>query len=292
MDFNFGCGFVPPKNLQYFIFILKEMKKVRGRTKLFKIHSLIEEEGRVKYNLPIDTYPLGPVDYEAFDFCKNNALIEDRLVQAYPYEYYETYLTERGRAFFKKYCEPNMQKEEVEKARKIIKKYRTFSGIEILAHVHKKYVDPFKKRDFVNESVQEAGNRIRTLASIVENKTDYEKDGKELLLSEFRHLREVLKSLKDIEDPNNIGAVLVNLDYFLKSLEKNGYKRNPLSLELFEFIDNYADKEGIHKSIASDDFSDIPEDERERLVQTLLKMRIPQLGCEVRRSNDNTEPSR
>ncbi len=276
-ELGFNPGFVPTKNLQYFLLVLGKLKRVRGRTKLFKIHSLIEEEGHVKYNGPIDTYPLGPVDYETFNFCEQNGLIEDNKIISLPHDFYEVSLTQKGRIFFRKFCIPNMEKKEIEKALKIISNYRSMSNKSILEHVHNTYVDKFKDRGAVEEFIFEATQRINIVSNIVGQiaVSDGTQDDPDTLLGELRQLTEILKSLRSVTDPTKIGTILVNLSSFLDSLKMNGYKRNVVSIELFEFLDHYADKEKIQKSITCEDFSDIPAEEREKLFEAILNMEIP-----------------
>jgi len=277
-EFDFEPGFVPPKNLQYFLLILRHLKKVQSRIKLFKIHYLIEKEGHVKFDLPIDTYEFGPVDYVSFNFCVENGLIESRVLQGVKYEYYETSLTERGKRFFEIFCKPNMHKSDIKKALRIIEKYRKYQGMKILEYVHKNYVDPFTDNKKVREFIKEFENKLDIFLNLSQKQlqiTGINKDSQYTLLGELYHIKEILKSLRDIKDPTKIGTILKTIFEFFGSLEANKYLNNPVSVELFEFLDNYCNKEGVHKSIASDDFSDIPEEERKCLLKAVAQIKIP-----------------
>lgn len=269
--------FRPPKNLQYFLLILKDMKKIRGRIKLFKIHYLIEREGHVKYDRSIKNYPLGPVDYSSFDYCSANGLINENLVTATPYDYYEISITEKGEEFFDKHCRPLMKEKELESARGIIKKYRNMWGKTILKYVHKKYVDPFKDAEWINKVIMDYQGRNSIIFDLAQKKLEVaeDEDRQQVLLGQLHHIEKILNKIKHHSDPVNIGNVLWTIYEFHKSLETSRYISNPYTDELFEFLDNYCEKEGIHQSIASDDFSDIPKEERERLFQAVARLKIP-----------------
>jgi hypothetical protein len=267
---NFEAGFIPPKNLQYFLLILNETEIVRGRTKLLKIHSLIEEEGLVKYNLPINTYPLGPADFATFNFCNESGLIEDVLIESVPHDYHEIRMTRIGELFFERFCTPNMDTSDIKKAKQIINKYKGWTNRTILEKVHAIFVDPFNNKIGVETSISETLGRLIIIQSLVEKNIDTGFGEKEMLKGELRHIIEILKALRVVDDPTKICTLIVNINHFLEHLNFNCYRRNAFTTELFDFLDNYAGKERILNSIASSDFSDIPFTERDALFEAIL----------------------
>lgn len=269
--------FKPPKNLQYFLLILKDLKRVRGRIKLFKIHYLIEKEGLVKYDQSIKNYPLGPVDYSSFDFCTANDLIYEELVTASPHDYYEISMTKKGEAFFEGHCRPLMREKEFGRARGVIAKYRDSWSSTILKYVHDKYVDPFKDAHKINKIIEDYLGSNSIILDLVQKKLPHaeDEDRQYILVGQLYHVERILRKLKHYRDPVNIGSVLWTVHELYKSLEVSQYTSNPYTKELFEYLDNYCEKEGIHQSITSDDFSDLPEGERERLFQATAQLEIP-----------------
>lgn len=271
-----NSDFTPPKNLQYLMLIVNQLKEVRGRVKLFKIHYLIEKEGLVKFDMPIHTYPLGPVDYASFNFCMANNLFGEGLAPSLPYNYYKITLTEEGKKFFRASCLPNMNKKEIDEALRIINKYGVQPGTAILSYVHKKYVDPFKKPEAL-KYIDDFGKKVSIHSFLVTKEIEKGADADQqyVLLGELHHVGKILSVLKKVEDAGKIGTILWTIYDMLKSIEVNQYRNNPYTTELFEFLDNYCEKEGIHRSISSDDFSDIPEGERERLLKAVAQLEIP-----------------
>ena len=69
------------------------------------IKETIENEGKVMFDGPINTYPHGPVDYVSYDFSIKENLIEEQSFESRPHDYYEMEITRRGEEFFKQYSD-------------------------------------------------------------------------------------------------------------------------------------------------------------------------------------------
>lgn len=269
--------FKPPKNLQYFLLIPKRLGRVKGRIQLFKIHYLIEKEGLVKYDRSIKNHPLGPVDYSSFDFSVAIGLITENMVSSIPRDYYEISLTDKGEKYFNDLCLPLMNEWELSKASAVIERYKNWWGNKILSYVHSKYVDPFKDPRRINQLIKSYTEFNAMLIDLARKNLDSadDKDQQYILLGQMHHVEKILQKLKQHYDPVNIGSVIWTIYEFHKSLEASKYVANPYTKELFEYLDNYCEKERIHKSIASDDFSDLPEEERERVLKALYQLEFP-----------------
>ncbi|GEM_PF-3501479 len=269
----------PTKNIMFFLLIIKQLKEVRGRIKLYKLHYLIEREGKVKYDVSISNYPLGPVDWTTANFCTQNGLIEERLEQGVPYDFYNISLTERGEAYFKKFAD-ELNRPELDNAKKVIAKYKSTSGTALLQYVHKKYVDGFKDLKKAGKIISGFENNVPIVQNLISKNVSMahglaEKDELQSLNEYLEHLKIILTNLGSFDDPVKIGQVLWTVKEIFGALNENGYKNNPYVKELFDYMDNYCAKEKIANSITSDDLSDIEQDVRERLLQAVAQMEIP-----------------
>lgn len=274
---SFESDFIPPKNIQFFLLILDKLNKLEGKTKLLKIHYLIEKEGKVKFDSPIKTYEWGPADFSAYNVCRDAGFIEIKKEEFENFERYIIEITEDGRKFYNNLCEPNMKKNEKERAIKIINKYKEYSYDEILKHVHSKYVDPFKNEENKNRTIRDLINNLEITINACEKKLErgnVDKNSQYTLIGELYHIKEILKSLFSEEDPTKIGAITTTVSEFLEYLGLTN-ESNSFTEELFSFIDNYSEKENIKKSITSDDFSDIPEEERKCLAKEIAQIKAP-----------------
>lgn len=270
----------PNKNIQLFLFLLHRLGTVKGRIKLYKIHYLIEREGKVKYDLPICNFPLGPVDYVSADFCTENGLVSEELKQGLPHDYYDIRLTPKGRRYFDKVCVPLIKHDEKKKAEKIIDKYRGQTATQILNHVHAQYVDGFKSKAKTLEIIGGFENNLPVYRNLIERNIKEglpaeEEDKLYCAIEYLYHIEGILKSLGTVADPVKRGQVLCTIKELFEALKENKYRANAYSMELFDYLDNYCEKEEIFHSIADDDFSDIPKGVRERLLKTIAQMEVP-----------------
>ncbi|HIH10332.1 MAG TPA: hypothetical protein HA254_06745 [Candidatus Diapherotrites archaeon] len=269
----------PTKNIMYFLLIVKQLKEVVGRIKLYKLHYLIEREGKVKYDVSISNYPLGPVDWTTANFCTQNGLVEEQLENGIPYDFYKISLTEEGEAFFNKYAS-EFNRSELGNAKKIIAKYKSTSGTALLHYVHKKYVDGFKDFKKANQIITGFENNVPIIQDLINKNAATiedlcEKDELQTMNEYLEHVKIILSNLRSVQDPVKLGQVLWTVKEIFDSLSENSYKYNSYIKELFDYLDNYAAKEKIANSITSDDLSDINKDVRERLLQAVAQMEIP-----------------
>ncbi|MFH1225569.1 MAG: hypothetical protein V1676_07245 [Candidatus Diapherotrites archaeon] len=270
----------PNKNIQLLLFILDRLGKVDGRIKLYKIHYLIEGEGHVKYDSPISNYKFGPVDYISVNFCIANGLLQEELCSAGPHSRYTIRLTPEGKRYFRNICEPLINDDERKKAEKIINKYKDKNATEILDFVHKTYVDTFRSKSKTLESIGRIESNLPIYRDLVgknigNGSSPEDEDRLYCMLGYLHHVGEILKKLKDVSDPVKRGQVICTIDELFGALKGNKCMADGYATELFEYLDNYCEKEGIFRSIADDDFSDIPKEARERLFKTIAQMEIP-----------------
>ena len=263
---------IPPKDLQFFLFIIDSLRHVQGRMKLFKLQYLVETEAHLHFTKPTKTYQYGPVDYLSFDYSIQNGLIketqESNLWRAYEYS-----LTKKGLKFFKNDCEPLMKSKEKKKALEIINKYGSKTGKELMEYIHKKYV--FKDINKTLNYIKQLDEAIPIYQDLI-LKANFsgliEEDNQNTLVEAFYHIKDVLDILKKSKDATERGTIITTIQEIFTNLELNQYKSGPYTRELIDFIDNYANKQGICKSMYSDDLSDIPEEVRKRLFKTVKQM--------------------
>jgi hypothetical protein len=264
------------KNLQYLLFLIKELGEVNGKVKLFKLHYLVEKEAHVLLDKPIKTDALGPVDYSSFNYCIKMGLIDESEELGVWGPKYSYKLTPKGKQFFSDRCEPKMERKEVEKAVKIIRKYSKESGPSLLRYVHEKYVDKFKDDKFFGYFVDELSGQlsiIRDLVSKVEVKETDQYD-QEKLCDSFFQLKKIALSVRKSTDATERGTVITSLQEIFENIIYNGYKNDPYTKELIDFLDNYCDKQGIQKSMYSDDLSDLTKEERLRAFKVINESKI------------------
>lgn len=270
----------PNKNIQLLLFILDRLGEVDGRIKLYKIHYLIEGEGHVKYDSPISNYEFGPVDYISVNFCTANGLLQEELCSAGPHSRYTIQLTPEGKRYFRNVCEPLINDNERKKAEKIINKYKDKNASQILNFVHQKYVDTFKSKTKTLESIAKIESSLPIYRDLVSknigNGRSPEDEGRlYCTIGYLHHIGEILKKLKAVSDPVKRGQVICTIDELFGALKENKCMADGYVMELLDYLDNYCEKEGIFRSIADDDFSDIPKEARERLFKTIARMEIP-----------------
>jgi hypothetical protein len=271
-----GINSSPPKNLQFLMLILNELKEVESRTKLLKMHYLIEEEGHVKFNLPLEDREFGPVDFASLDYARENGFIIEEAFMKGPYITYKTKITDVGETFFEEVCKPLISEVDFQNAKKIIKKYEKYTRTDILSYVHSRYVDIFKLSAQRQRLILESSSMIKMFISLVENQLKIEKTDKTPIyevLAHLYHIQRILSSLEHLKNqPSKIGSIINTVNEYMNILKISKYRLDPTLVELFDFLDNYACKEKICDSIFSEDFSDIPEGDRERIASVLAQM--------------------
>jgi hypothetical protein len=266
----------PTRNVLSLLLILRELGKVKGRIKLYKLHYLLEREGKVKFDVPINNYPLGPVDYLSVNFCTENGLISETSETGFPFDCFNISLTVKGERFLDKYLS-EFPLEERKSALKIIGKYKDSSGSFLLQYVHKKYVDDFKniEKNMRVISILEANVPVvfdLISRHLVNEKSEVGLDELYSSLGYLGHVKVILFKLRRVSDPVKVGQVVWTVKEFFDALKTGDYRSNSYVQELFEYLDNYCDKEKIVKSVSSDDFSDISRDVRTRLMDALAQM--------------------
>lgn len=271
---------LPTKNIQFFLYALDKLQPAKGRIKLYKIHYLIEREGHVKYDMPINQYPLGPVDYISINFCTKNELIKEMPDDYFGYKCYSVYFTPNGRDYFERECLPRISSDEAKKADKIIEKYKDKTGTEILDYVHKKYVDEFIGITKTKETIDGFQKNIPVLTNLVQKNFEKEQpiESKDKIFSAIgylEHVGEILENMKNVKDAVERGQVLSTVKDIFSSLEESDYNPTSYTLELLDYLDSYCEKERICKSMTNEDFSDIPLEERKRLAKMITELQIP-----------------
>ena len=270
----------PTKNIQFLLYALDKLQPAKGRIQLYKIHYLIEKEGHVKYDMPIDQYPLGPVDYLSINYCMENELIKEEPQNHFGYTMYSIYLTQKGKEYLEKTCLPQMNKNEIRKADGIIEKYKNKSGTEILEHVHKNYVDKYKENMSIKEMIEGFQKNIPVYIDLAKSnlekaQTVESQDKLFSALGYLEHVSDILERMHSVKDAVKRGQVLSTVQDIFSALKENEYIPTAYTMELLDYLDNYCSKEKICESITSDDLSDLPLEERKRIVKTLEKLPIP-----------------
>lgn len=260
----------PPKNLQYLLFLINEMEEVRGKVKLFKLHFLIEKDAHVLLDKPFETYDLGPVDYATYDYALDNDLINEEA--ELPKECHIYTLTNEGKKYFSKYCEPRMLEKEKKKALKIIKKFGSKTGTELVEYIHERYVDEFKDAKNTKKILTDLSDTVEIYQDLIlktETENEIEKDDQETLYDSFFHIKEILSAVSKRKDATERGVVITTIYELYSNLAANNYNNDPYTKELVDFIDNYCHKQGILPSMYSDDLADLKGEERTRIVKAI-----------------------
>ncbi|MBU2476525.1 SocA family protein [Candidatus Micrarchaeota archaeon] len=269
----------PTKNIQFLLYALNKLQPAKGRIKLYKIHYLIEREGHVKYDMPINQYPLGPVDYISINFCTENDLIRETVEEYFGYACYSISLTPQGKDYFDRECLPKIKRDEAKKADKIIEKYKNKTATEILNYVHEKYVDEFIDSTKTKETIAGVQKNVPVFINLVQKNLEKQsiesKDKFFSALGYLEHIEEILNDIKNVKDAVKRGQVLSTIKEVFSSLKESNYAPTSYALELLDYLDSYCEKEGICKSMANDDLSDIPEEERKRLAKAIAEIQIP-----------------
>lgn len=270
----------PTKNIQLLLYALSKLQPANGRIKLYKIHYLIEKEGHVKYDMPINCYPLGPVDYVSINFCTENKMIHEVSEAHFGYSMYSIYLTDYGKKYFENQCLPLITPVEIIKADKIIEKYKNKSGTEILNYVHQRYVDDFIDTGKIKQVIESYQKNIPIFTNLIQKNLEKPcsielKDKIYTVLGYLEHLNQILEKLKFVRDPVHRGQVLSTIKDIMASLNENDYLPNNYTMELLDYLDSYCEKESICPSISDENLNDIPQEERERLTKTITEMQIP-----------------
>jgi len=270
----------PTKNIQFFLYALDKIQPAKGRIQLYKIHYLIEKEGHVKYDMPINQYPLGPVDYLSINYCTENGLIKEDPQNNFGYTMYSIYLSPSGKKYLDDQCLPLMTKEEIKKADKIIDKYKSKTGTEILDYVHSKYVDDYVDTTKIKEMIEGAQKNIPVFINLIQKNIEKAQvleieDKVFSALGYLEHVQEILINMRAVKDAVKRGQVLSTVQDIFSSLKESEYVPTAYTMELLDYLDSYCAKEKICESITNDDLSDIPEGERKRIAQTIEKIQVP-----------------
>ena len=266
---------IPSTDLQFFLFVIDSLRLVQGKVNLLKIHYLVESEAHLYFINPNKTYRLGPADYLSFNYSIQNDLIDQTQELNVWGTRYIYSLTQKGINFFNNKCKPLMKKNEKKKAQTIIDKYYLKTGTELMIYIHKKYVDKFKDKQITLTYIKQLQENIPIYQDLILKANIHniiEEDNQNTLVEAFYHIEDILDALKKSKNATECGTIITIIKEILTNLELNQYKSDPYTCELVDFLDNYADKQKICKSIYSDDLSDIPDEVRKRLFKAMKQV--------------------
>lgn len=266
---------LPSKNIQYLIFIVGALKKVEGRVKLFKLHHLLETEGRIKFDEPDEENKMGYTQFAALETCIQKGFISQNTEPGFVRDCYAYSLTPAGETLFE-VLKKRAPKKELSVAMGVLEKYKGRSGWELIQITHQKYIDDFSQTQLAQLSKQYA-DAISTIQELIRQlEKDRQTVAGYLMVGKLDHVKAILKELRAKKVKKvQAGAVLDATQQLILSLKATGSLPDDASEELFDYIDNYADKEGIFPSVGSEDLSRLSEEDKKCLSAFLNQVRLP-----------------
>lgn len=251
-----------------------ELKKVEGRLKLFKLQHLLQMEAKLKFDKRDEETDMGYTAYGTLDNCMQQDLLKQTEVPigiGLPRCDYE--LTPSGEqlyAIFKK----RLGVKEMEKITSVLTKFRDMSGADLIMYTHKKYIDDYPLTSVPTMAAAQAQAIIgmqKIMHQIVQESQDpevYVMEGK------LEHVKRILKALPaKAQNRVQSGIILCSIKELEENLTSSAYRPNDAAEDLFEFIENYAEKENILPSVASEDLSKLPEEENKCLSKFLNQVK-------------------
>ncbi|MCX6767115.1 MAG: hypothetical protein NTY90_00065, partial [Candidatus Micrarchaeota archaeon] len=126
MGINFESA-LPSKNIQILLFIIGRLKRVEGRVKLFKLHHLVQVEGKIKFDCPDEELPMGYAQYSALNSCIDGELVLQTTTAGFAIPGYNYELTKNGQKIYEYIFDQTTARE---KARiiAVLQKYSSRSG--------------------------------------------------------------------------------------------------------------------------------------------------------------------
>lgn len=268
-------GALPDRNVLFMLFTIGTLKKVDGRLKLFKLQHLLQTEAQIEFDRPDEENDMGYTDYATLNTCLSEELINQTETQtAFGKKRYDYELTPIGKQIFS-IIRKKFPLKKLKRASAVLIKYRRYGGFDLMAYTHKKYIDDFEshklnlycKGHFA--TIQEIQKIMDKLNSVVLDTDTYIMSGK------LDHVKNILKSIQTNKSRNRIvaGTLISAIQELEKSLTSSTYKSNDWSEDLFAFIEHYAEKEGVMKSMASFDLSELPEEDKRCLAKFLNQVK-------------------
>ncbi len=256
------------------LLLVGRLGKVQGRVKLFKMLHLLETEARLSFEEADEEQKMGFTQFAALNTCLSLGLISERAYADFLAPGYEYQLTPKGEELFsylaKKFSAPVNKKIDA-----IIEKYRSKSGKYLIEYTHKKYIDQFELATIPARSKEYVAALV-TIQDLMLKLGQPNENERYLMAGKLEHIKKIIETLpKKVRSKVQAGAIISATEDLINSLKQNVYSPDPLSQEIFEYIDQYADKEKIFSSIASDDFSTLREDEKKCLSLFLNQTKIP-----------------
>jgi DNA-directed RNA polymerase subunit F len=269
---------LPTPNVQYMLLTIGELKKVEGLSKLFKLQHLLQTEARLKFDEPDEENKMGYTAYGTLDNCIQNGLVKQSMCQigfGLPRRDHE--LTESGIQLYG-IIKNKIPRRDMEKIQKVLYKYCTKTGYELMEYTHKKYIDNFgldkvpRMSEMHAQTINEIQNILQQVAQKNQNPDAY------VMIGKLEHVKKILKVLPEkAHKKMQAGTLFSSIEDLETTLANAAYKPNDATEDIFNFIENYAEKEKIMESMASIDFATLP-DEEQKCLSTFLNQVKPLLS--------------
>ncbi len=268
---------LPSSNVLYMLFIIGNLGKVEGRTKLFKLLHLLQVEGHARLDEPDEEQARGFTDYAALGACLQNNLIRETLIATpfgAPCRVYQ--LTENGSQSLIVF-EKQMKEKEKTQLTCILQEHKDKTGAQLIEYTHARYIDGYEAsntKKLANQYFGTINHLQEIMAQLVQNNQDPDMY---VMVGKLDHVKGILSVLKKSDTKKiQAGNLLFAMDELIRMLSGNNYKADDNVEDIFEYIENYADKEKILPRMASTNLEQLTEEDKKCLSQFLNQVK-PQL---------------
>ena len=266
---------LPSRNVQFLLLIIDSLGRVEGRVKLFKLHHILETEAKVKFDCPDEEQKMGYTQFAALEDCMNAGYIQESACPGFVRDRYDYALTPNGKELVE-IIKKDIKPSELQSINRVIGKYRDLNGRQLIEYTHKNLIDDFKLSDAKKYSkeyiavLDELQVLSKKFVGPTGNTEAYVMSGR------LEHVKRILAAMpENAKKKVQVGTIVIAVRELVDTLKAKLYVPDETSKELFEYIDNYADKEGILSSLSSDDFSTLSDDEKKCLAEFLGQVQLP-----------------
>jgi uncharacterized protein YwgA len=275
------------------LFVLRQLGEVFTELKLQKLVFQVQNEAKIPGGYPYFRHYYGPYSRELH--MDTLTLVHQGLLQQEPivgleHRYMKYNLTEQGKRYFDEFVAPKITAKDLNRMTKILLQYAQMKPVELAETVYKQW--RIKQPEMVNADMKELPGTLETVKSFWETLyfpecpaitdyiafLEYSLESLEIARKSDVVVRSVLATAcKELADKlsamaelcSNKGECPVEV---AQSLCKDS---DPTVHEVFEFIEDFCDRNKILPKLLDRDFSDLmTRDEFERLRTAFKAERV------------------
>jgi len=277
-----------PKRAWVTLYLLHKLGRIPTAIKLQKLVFLLQTEGRVgDYRFFKRHY--GPysreLDMDTMSLSKSLKLMRTEIVEGMNYPYYLYSITPEGRKFVENVVKKKIDKEILERASSIIKKYGSMNHWELQEYVYRNYViseESFKKL------YPHLKDDLVSMNILWKERYADDCPASFFILAIVDYATKVLAKVKQKDDAvlrgvciasvSELTAKLVDLTSTCQTTEKCPFSLKGLISKVSDyinFIDHYCSQHDILENILDVDFSDFLNEEELQRLEKVFKITKP-----------------